>query len=199
MNTRIKTAFASAIMLLALSAEIAAQAGGNWPQWRGPNRDGISPETGLLKEWPANGPPLAWKTSGAGAGYSSLAIANGRIYTLGLRGDREYVIAFDVATGKQVWATAHGGAYRDSRGDGPRGTPTVDGDRLYALGGNGDLSALDAASGKTISTMNILQKFGGSNLKWESASRHSLSARRYWSTPAGPGLPLLRLTKKTAP
>ena len=88
----------------------------DWPQWRGPNRDGISTETGLLKQWPADGPPLVWKAAGAGTGYSSLAIANGRIYTLGLRGDREYVIAFDVATGKQLWATTHGGAYRDDRG-----------------------------------------------------------------------------------
>src|SRR4026209_569472 len=107
MNMRVKTAIASAIILLALSAEIAAQAGGNWPQWRGPNRDGISAETGLLKQWPTDGPPLVWKAAGAGTGYSSLAVANSRIYTLGLKGDSEYVIAFDVATGKQVWATAH--------------------------------------------------------------------------------------------
>jgi len=118
-NITIKTAIASAIILLGLSAEIAAQAGGNWPQWRGPNRDGISTETGLLKQWPEAGPPLVWKVAGAGTGYSSLAVANGRIYTMGVRGDREYVIAFDVATGKQAWATAHGGVYRDSRGDGP--------------------------------------------------------------------------------
>ncbi len=103
----------------------------------------------LLKQWPADGPPLVWKATGAGSGYSSLAIANGRIYTMGLRGDREYVIAFDVATGKEAWATAHGGAFRNNRGDGPRGTPTVDGDKLYALGGNGDLSALDAQTGNS--------------------------------------------------
>ena len=109
MNMRLKTAITSVIILLGLSAEIAAQAGGNWPQWRGPNRDGISTETGLLKQWPTDGPPLVWKAAGAGTGYSSLAVANGRIYTLGLKGDREYVIAFDVATGKQAWATAHGG------------------------------------------------------------------------------------------
>jgi hypothetical protein len=72
-NLGSKTLVASAIMLLSLSADIAAQAGGNWPQWRGPNRDGISTETGLLKQWPADGPPLAWKISGAGTGYSSLA------------------------------------------------------------------------------------------------------------------------------
>jgi hypothetical protein len=114
-----------AVIVLSVWAVAAAQVGGDWPQWRGPNRDGISKETGLLKQWPENGPPLVWKAAGAGTGYSSLAISNGRIYTIGLRGDREYVIAFDVATGKQIWATPHGTAYRDSRGDGPRGTPTT--------------------------------------------------------------------------
>ena len=84
----------------------------NWPQWRGPNRDGISKETGLLKQWPAEGPPLAWKAAGAGRGYSSFSISNGKLYTMGLRGDREFVVAFDVATGKEAWATAHGGAFR---------------------------------------------------------------------------------------
>src|SRR6185295_16059752 len=163
---RIKTVIAAAIMLLGLSAEIAAQAGGNWPQWRGPNRDGISTETGLLKQWPTDGPPLAWKTAGAGTGYSSLAIAGGKIFTMGLRGDREYVIAFDVATGKQVWATAHGSAYRDSRGDGPRGTPTVDGNNVYSLGGNGDLSCLDAKTGRIVWGFNMLTKFGGENIGW---------------------------------
>ena len=89
-------------------------------------------------------------------------VANGRLYTMGLRGDREYVIAFDVANGKEAWATPHGDAFRNDRGDGPRGTPTVDGDRVYALGGNGDLSALEARTGKLIWSKNILKEFGGS-------------------------------------
>ncbi len=110
-----------AIIVLTLHIAAAAQAvAGDWPQWRGPNRDGISKESGLLKQWAPEGPPLAWKAAGAGGGYSSFAVAGGRIYTMGLRGAREYVIAFDVATGKEVWATAHGGAFRNDRGDGPR-------------------------------------------------------------------------------
>jgi outer membrane protein assembly factor BamB len=195
-NMRIKTALTSAIILLGLSAEIAAQAGGNWPQWRGPNRDGISQETGLLKQWPADGPPLAWKTTGAGNGYSSIAIANGRLYTMGLRGDREYVIAFDVGTGKQVWATAHGGAYRDSRGDGPRGTPTIDGESLYALGGNGDLSSLDARTGRIIWTMNILQKFGGSNPQWGISESPLVIGEKLLVNAGGPGASVIALNKK---
>src|SRR5436190_11469845 len=107
-----------ALLFASLSFQTAAQSGdGDWPQWRGPNRDGISKETGLLKSWPTNGPPLVWKVQGAGRGYSTLAISNGRIYTMGLRGKREYVLAFDVATGKEVWATAHGTAFENDRGD----------------------------------------------------------------------------------
>jgi len=195
MNTRVKTAIASAIILLSLSAQIAAQ-GGSWPQWRGPNRDGISTETGLLKQWPTDGPPLAWKASGAGTGYSSLAIADGKIYTMGLRGDREYVIAFDVATGKQAWSTAHGGAYRDSRGDGPRGTPTIDGDRLYALGGNGDLSSLELKTGRVVWTMNVLQKFGGSNIKWGISESPLVIGEKVLVNAGGPGASVIALNKK---
>jgi len=162
MNTKTALGF---VLILFCYSPLAAQ-NSDWPQWRGPNRDGVSKETGLLKQWPAEGPTLVWKAVGAGTGYSSLAIAGGRIYTMGVRGDSEYVIAFDVATGKEVWATAHGKRYRDNRGDGPRGTPTVDGDRLYALGGNGDLSCIETKTGRVVWTMNILQKFGGQNPNW---------------------------------
>ena len=154
------------VLLFAFAVQVMAQAGANWPQWRGPNRDGVSKETGLLKQWPADGPPLLWKASGAGRGYSSFSVANGRLYTMGLRGDREYVIAFDIANGKEAWATPHGSAFRNDRGDGPRGTPTVDGDRIYALGGNGDLSAIEAKTGKIIWSKNVLREFGGSNIQW---------------------------------
>lgn len=165
-SLRVASVLSTVLMLLCSSAVVMAQAGGEWPQWRGANRDGISKETGLLKQWPDAGPPLAWKTTGAGRGYSSLSVAGGRIYTIGLRGDKEYVIAFDEKTGKELWATAHGGAFRNDRGDGPRGTPTVEGDRVYSLGGDGDLSAVDAKTGKLIWQMNVLKKFGGSNITW---------------------------------
>lgn len=165
-SLRITSGFSAVLMLVCASVGVMAQAGGEWPQWRGAKRDGISTETGLLKQWPAEGPPLAWKATGAGRGYSSVSISKGRIYTLGLRGDKEYVIAFDAAMGKEAWATAHGSAFRNDRGDGPRGTPTVDGDRVYSLGGGGDLSAVDAKTGKIVWQMNVLQKFGGSNITW---------------------------------
>jgi outer membrane protein assembly factor BamB len=184
-----------AVVLVSLS-EAAAQATGDWPQWRGANRDGISKETGLLKQWPAEGPALVWKATGAGAGYSSLAIASERIFTMGVRGGREYVIAFDVATGKEVWATANGGVFSNDKGDGPRGTPTVDGDRLYALGGNGDLSCLETKSGRVVWTMNILQKFGGSNPRWGISESPLVIGEKVLVNAGGPDASVIALNKK---
>jgi outer membrane protein assembly factor BamB len=195
-NLSINTLLSASLVVLCLSVEVLAQAGGDWPQWRGPNRDGISKETGLLKEWPTGGPNLVWKVQGAGGGYSSFAIANSRIFTMGVRGDREYVIAFDVATGKEVWATAHGSAFRNDRGDGPRGTPTVDGKTLYALGGSGDLSAIDVQTGKIIWTMNVLQKFGGSNIMWGISESPLIVGEKLLVNPGGPGASIVALNKK---
>jgi outer membrane protein assembly factor BamB len=192
----VKAVMCVVILLSCLSAGASSQTKGDWPQWRGPNRDGISKETGLLKQWPAEGPPLVRKLTGAGRGYSSLAISNGLMYTLGLRGDREFVIAFDLAKGKEAWATAFGNAFRNDRGDGPRGTPTVDGDRLYALGGSGDLACLDARTGKSIWTMNVLQKFGGSNITWGISESPLVIGEKVLVNAGGPGASVVALNKK---
>ena len=189
-------ALAALVLSLWCAAGSAAQPPAEWPQWRGPNRDGLSKETGLLKQWPEAGPPLAWKATGAGRGYSSLSASKGRLYTMGLRGEREFVVAFDFKTGKEVWATPHGTAFRNDRGDGPRGTPTVDGDRVYALGGSGDLSALDAATGKVVWTMNVLQKFGGSNITWGISESPLVVGGKLLVNPGGPGASVVALNKK---
>ena len=168
----------------------------DWPQWRGANRDGISTEKGLLKEWPKEGPPLVWKATGAGRGYSSLAVAKGRIYTMGLRGDREFIVALDVATGKEAWATPHGNAFKNDRGDGPRGTPTVDGERVYALGGNGDLTAFDVKTGKVVWTLNVLQKFGGSNITWGISESPLILGEKILVNAGGPDASIVALNKK---
>src|SRR5918994_1511893 len=165
MTSRMLTVIAFAWLIGAdpLSSQTTAS---EWFQWRGPNRDGISPETGLLQEWPKSGPPQVWKIAGAGNGYSSFSTSGGRLYTLGARSGNEYVIALDRATGKKVWETLNGRRYENDRGDGPRSTPTVDGDRVYVLGGSGDLSCLENATGQKIWSINIVQKFGGVNPYW---------------------------------
>ena len=194
MSTRTRPSIA--ILLVLLSTNLLAQTPGDWPQWRGPNRDGISKETGLLKQWPADGPPLVWKATGAGRGYSTMSIAGGRLFTMGLRGDREYVIAFDISTGKEAWATPHGRVFKNDRGDGPRGTPTVDGDRVYALGGNGDLSSLDAKTGRIVWAMNVLTKFGGQNPNWGVSESPLVIGEKLLVTAGGPGASIVALNKK---
>lgn len=191
-----KTLGTVAILFLFLSINVVAQTPGDWPQWRGPNRDGISKETGLLKQWPADGPAQVWKAAGAGRGYSTMSIANGRLYTMGLRGVGEFVIAFDTATGKEVWATQHGDVFRNDQGDGPRGTPTVDGDRVYSLGGNGDLSSIDAKTGKIVWKMNVLTKFGGENPQWGISESPLVIGEKLLVTAGGPGASVVALNKK---
>ena len=124
-------------VVLSLTAVKAA----DWPQWQGPDRTGLSKETGLLKQWPAAGPPVVWTTTGLGAGYGSIAVARERVYLQGAVGRNSGVIALNRADGKVVWATGVGPAQGNNMGNGPRSTPTVDGDRLYVLTENGDLAS----------------------------------------------------------
>src|SRR5712691_7941550 len=95
-----------AVLVLAVFSGIAAP--GDWPQWRGPNRDGISTETGLLKEWPASGPPLVWKAKGLGRGFSTVSVAGDRIFTMGDGPDSSFVHALDLTDGKLIWSTEVG-------------------------------------------------------------------------------------------
>jgi outer membrane protein assembly factor BamB len=161
-----RTLIVSLTAALALTAAPADMQTVDWFQWRGANRDGKSAETGLLKTWPAEGPPAAWRTAGAGIGYSSFSASGGRIYTIGGRAQQELVIAFDANSGKRVWETPIGALFSNDRGDGPRSTPTIDGERMYALGGNGDLACLDVKTGKPLWTKNLIRDFNGSNNYW---------------------------------
>src|SRR5262249_46892900 len=170
----------------------------DWPQWRGPHRDGISSETGLLDTWPAGGPKLVWKTQGLGDGYSSFAVVCDRLYTQGQQGNEEFVAAFDTNSGKQVWKAASGRAFRESRGHGPRGTPTVDGTRLYALAADGTLVCLDASSGQRIWEVNLIDKFGGRVPTWGISESPLIDGDRVIVTPGGPGASVVALEKLKA-
>jgi outer membrane protein assembly factor BamB len=167
----------------------------DWPQWRGPNRDGTSTETGLLSSWPQGGPPVIWKISGLGEGYSSLAIAGGKIYTQGQRGRQEFVLAFDVKTGQKLWETPTSRDYHNDRGDGPRGTPTIDGDRLYAMTGDGVLVCLDASTGKNIWSQNVAQKYGGEIPNWGFSESPLIDGGRLIVMPGGRGASIVSLSK----
>ncbi|MBI4657548.1 MAG: PQQ-binding-like beta-propeller repeat protein [Verrucomicrobia bacterium] len=131
-----------------LAASIASLQASDWPQWRGPNRDAVSTETGLLKAWPSGGPPLAWKTKGLGSGYSGVSVANGKVFTMGDGPDSSFVRALDEKTGKILWSSPFGRPGAPGGYAGPRATSTVDGELVFGLGQFGDLVCLEAATGK---------------------------------------------------
>ena len=135
------------VLVVVLTASVAL--GADWAQWRGPNRDGCSAETGLLKAWPQNGPPLAWRASGLGEGFSTVAVVGDRIYTTGDKGGSCYVHALALDGGKVIWSTKIGKAGAPGWGGfaGPRGTPTIDGDLLFVMGQYGELVCLKTADG----------------------------------------------------
>lgn len=185
-----------AFVILCAVIVSAAPRAADWPQWRGPNRDGISRETGLLTSWPAGGPRLVWKAAGLGEGYASMAVARGRVYTQGQRGGQQFVVAFDVKTGARLWETPTTmRPFRESRGNGPRGTPTLDGDRLYAMAADGTLAALEAATGKVIWSQNVLQRYKGSMIPWAISESPLVDGDRLIVMPGGPGASLVSLNK----
>ncbi len=166
-----------------------------WFQWRGPERDGISAETGLLQDWPKPGPAQVWRTAGAGNGYSSFSSSGGRLYTLGARAGNEYVMAFDRATGKKLWEYLNGRRYENDRGDGPRSTPTIEGDRLFVLGGSGDLTCLENATGKKVWSINLIQKFGGRNPYWGYSESPLIVGDRILVNAGGPRASIVAVAK----
>ncbi|MEW6306400.1 MAG: PQQ-binding-like beta-propeller repeat protein [Verrucomicrobiota bacterium] len=176
------------VPLLALIATAALQTSSlaatfDWPQWRGPNRDDVSKETGLLKSWPAEGPKQLWVYDNAGLGYSGPAIVNGRLYTLGLRGETEFLIALDANTGKEIWAAQMGPRYPNDWGDGPRGTPTVDGDRIYGLSGQGYLVCVKN-DGKVMWTKSMTD-LSGKVERWGYTESPLVDGNKVVCTPGG--------------
>src|SRR5436190_15420726 len=169
----------------------------DWPQWRGIERNGVSPETGLANSWPAAGPPLVWKAQGLGEGYAAFSIAGGRLFTQGQRGDQEFVLAIDVKTGKKIWETPTGRAYREGRGNGPRGTPTLDGDRLYALSADGVLVCLEQQTGRKIWTVDLMKRFSSGVPSWGISESPLVDGDRLIVTPGGRGAAVVALNKTT--
>ena len=180
----------------ALAADAPAKAG-DWPQWRGPNRDDLSKETGLLKEWPATGPAQAWKITGVGAGYSGVAVTGGKIFTMGDVGGASQVIALNEADGKQIWSTKIGATGQYGNYFGPRGTPTVDGNMVYALNQHGDLICVEAATGKPVWNKNMKADFGGGVPQWGYAESPLVEGDLVMVTPGGGKGAVVALNKLT--
>ncbi len=194
MNTQtLVCALSWAVLVSSVSAE-------DWPQWQGPDRNAISKETGLLKEWPKEGPPLAWKTASLGGGDSAPSIAAGRIYGMANRGEDEVVWALSEKDGKEIWFTRLGPAYKQqtpqSKG-GPACTPTVDGERLYVEGLAGNVACLQVADGKVLWQRSLTGEFGGRVPMWSYRESPLVDGDKVIFTPGSQEATLVALDKLT--
>jgi outer membrane protein assembly factor BamB len=192
----VKSRFNFALLaMISVVAGIYPLAGSDWPQWRGPDRDGVSKETGLLRQWPASGPTRLWQISNLGAGYGSIAIQGDRIFVQSLLGGQSTVASLNLADGGMIWSKALGPTTEDDRGPGPRGTPTVDGDRLYVLTESGDLACLKTQDGGLLWHRNILKDFGGPNPEWLISESPLIEGNKVIVTPGGSGAGVVALDK----
>jgi outer membrane protein assembly factor BamB len=173
----------------------------DWPQWRGPQRNGISPETGLLQAWPKEGPTLVWKVTGIGSGYATPAVVGDRLYLLGNEGlENEFVQALAVKDGERTWRTRLGKVGNPKQNPNfpaARSTPTVDGEFLYALGSDGDLACLEVGTGTLRWQKNLRADFGGKPGTWAYAESPLIDGGTLLCTPGGSEATLVALNKAT--
>ncbi len=182
-----------------LTAIVFTANAGDWPQWRGVNRDGIASDTSLLKEWPKEGPLLSWKATGLGGGFSTPSVSANRIYGAGYKDGSEIIWALDAGTGKEVWSTRVASAFKDmGHPEGPRSTPTIDGDRIYTIGGGGNLFCLDAATGKVVWGKEFKKDFAGRMMSgWGYSESALVDGEKVLCTPGGAKGTIVALNKKT--
>jgi outer membrane protein assembly factor BamB len=169
---------------------------GDWPQWRGPQRDDISQETGLLAKWPADGPPRLWLFENCGEGFSGPAIVGDRLYVLGAREGKELLLCLDATAGTELWNVEIGEKFGNGWGDGPRGTPTCDGGRVYALGAQGNLICVDAATGEQQWSKSMLD-LGGKIPVWGYSESPLIVGEKLYCTPGGGQGAIVALDKNT--
>ncbi len=205
MKSRLLTSVA--VLCLCLAAATfegpagAAASPSDWPQWRGPGREGTSNERGLLRQWPAGGPKLLWQVSDIGDGFSTPAVVGSRIYVMSNRGlENEFVQALSTKDGKPIWTTRVGNVGNPNQNPPypkARSTPTVDGDMVYALGSDGDLACLEAKTGKIRWQKNLRQEFGGQPGEWAYAESPLVDGDLVVVTPGGAQATMAALNKKT--
>ncbi len=202
MTSRFFLHIAALFVSLSLSSSHNAQTkNADWPQWRGPERTGISQEKGLLKQWPKEGPKLLWQVNDIGDGYSTPSVVGSRIYLMSNRGmENEFVQALSTKDGKVLWTTRVGNVGNPKQ-DPPypkaRSTPTVDGNLLYALGSDGDLVCLETQSGKIRWQKNLRKDFDGQPHDWAYAESPLVDGEVLVVTPGGAKATIVALNKKT--
>ena len=195
MGTTTKRLGRMTIGSLALIVAVGAPAA-DWPQFRGPNRDGVSSETGLLTSWPKDGPRVLWRTE-LGEGFSGIAVVKGQLYTMFGAGEKEYAAAYDAATGKEIWRHQLGPKWIDRFGNGPRATPTVDGDVVYVLSGQGDLAALKAADGTAIWSHDLRADYSAKPPRWGVSTSPLVEGDMLLVNVGGDGHAVVAFDKKT--
>ncbi len=185
------------VVLVFLGVLLAAGAcyGDDWPQFRGPNRDGKSAETGLMKVWPEGGPSFLWSVEGLGIGFSSVAVAKGFVYTTGMIDGEGFLFAYDLA-GNLKWKESYGPEWTGSY-KGTRTTPTVDGNRVYVFSGTGVMVCFEARTGRKIWEVNTLEKFEGKNIRWGMSGSPLIDGDKVYCTPGGKKGVIVALDKMT--
>ncbi len=179
--------------VLLSAATIAADS----PQFRGPNRDGIFPETGLLKEWPVDGPALAWKAEGIGQGYAAASIVGDTVYVPGrLEDGQGYIFALGL-DGKEKWRAAYGPETDEKMAPGARATPTIEGDHIYMQSGTGVVHCMSVQDGKKIWEVDAVGKFNGITVDWLIAESLLVDGDLVYATPGGPDASVVALNKMT--
>ena len=181
------------IAFFILTASVGAA---DWPNWLGPNRNGSSPETGLLTKWPAAGPKVLWKYPG-GDGYSTVAVVKGRAITQVQHDNAEFVLALDAAKGTKLWETRIADAYMNQFGDGPRATPTIDGTSIYVYSPSGLLACLDFTKGDIVWSINLLTEFGGKKTDYGLSASPLVEGDLVYAIPGGKGAGVAAFNKTT--
>jgi len=182
-----RTALGAVFALLSTSvctfaAAKAADASADWPCWRGVDRDGKSPDKGLLQEWPAGGPKQLWQARGLGEGFANVAVTGGRIYTAGAVNGQLIIFALDM-DGKEVWRKEHGPAWTKNYA-GSRATPTIDEGKLYLVSGEGKIGCYDIKDGKELWTRTMAE-LGGRPHNWGFAESVLIDQKLAIVTPGG--------------
>ena len=183
-----------AAMLVIIGVESQAQ---DWPQWRGANRDGISRETGLNLDWTSSKPPLAWTFREAGAGYSAPTIVGTTLYSQGAADGNDFAFAIDTRTGNLKWKQILGSAFVEDRGNGPRGSVTIDGDKLYLVRGGGQIHCLSAIDGRIIWQKDIIEDPNSRRLMWGHSESPLVDGNLMIYTPGGEQGTMAALDKNT--